>query len=96
MIELNTLKYYTKMDLTDKHIKWCWKNNWFVDIVPLNGQEGAKYPRVKVELHQRTSKGTRLVQVGDETFNQKTAADKIELIKEVNRVYQLVYDKYNR
>ena len=94
--ELQTLKYYAQMDCTDKHIRWCWDNNWFVDIVPLNGQNGAKYPRVKVELHQRTKDGTKLMQVGNDVFNQKTASDKIEIIKEVNRVYQLVYDKYNR
>tara|TARA_R110002012_G_scaffold7177_1_gene33909 strand:+ start:275 stop:565 length:291 start_codon:yes stop_codon:yes gene_type:complete len=96
MTELDTLKYYAEMDLTDKHIRWCWKNNWFVDIVPMSGQNGAKYPRVKVELHQRTDNGTRLMQVGNDVFEQKTASDKILIANEVNRVYQLVYNKHNK
>ena len=90
MNELTTLKYFAKMDLTDKHIRWCWQNNWFVDIVPISGQNGAKYPRVKVELHQRTREGTKLVKVGDKVFNQKTTVDKIEIIKEDDRVSKLI------
>jgi len=76
--------------------KWCWNNNWFVDIVPLENQNGSATPRVRVELHQRTSQGTRLVKIGDKVFEQKTVKNKLDIANEVDRVYELIYNKYNK
>jgi len=84
------------MDCTDEHIRWCWDNNWFVDVIPMEKQEGVMQPLVRLEVHNRTDKGTMCRQAGKEVFKQRTDKDKAAIMKEADRIYKLIYDKHNK
>ena len=82
------------MKLSDKHIKWCWNNNWYVDVVPYKFNPSPT-PDVRLEVHNRTEYGTKAIQVGKEIFSQKSDKDKVKIYEKVNNVYKLIYNKYN-
>ena len=77
------------MDLTDKAIRWCWKNNYFVGIFPKDSVWS------KIEVYRQEDEGIRTLQVGKESFKQKTDKEKKILYDKVFEVYQLIYKKYN-
>jgi hypothetical protein len=89
------------MYLINKYVRWCWSNDWYVYPVPkVNNQN-----TVRIEIHKgikTTDKwgkekfGTKLIKVGKEEFNQKSQKDKIKIYEQVDEVYKLIYDKYNK
>lgn len=81
--------------MTAKHIRWCWDNGYYADVMPLPSEKGKMNPLVRIELSKRGYKNGKLhnrtIQVGKNVF-KGTETDKI--YAEANRVYELIYKKY--
>lgn len=72
------------MDLTSKHIKWCWDNGIY--FVP----EAIDDRGYKVKIAMVKDGRSKL---GSEKYPQKTKQDKEKLYQKINSLYQTVFEK---
>lgn len=77
------------MDLTDKHIRWCFNNDWVVNIMPITPTNN---PRVRLEVH---NKANNTLKVGKEIYGQVAQKDKEKLYNKIDELYKAIYNKFN-
>lgn len=72
------------MELTSKHIKWCWDNGIYFSPQAIDTYGN----NVKIVM---TKNGKS--KVGKEKYPQKTKEEKTALYKIINELYSKVYEK---
>ncbi|CAA0150708.1 conserved hypothetical protein [Tenacibaculum maritimum] len=72
------------MELTSKHIRWCWKKEIYFSPLAI----GSYGHIVKIVM---TKNGKS--KVGKEKYPQKTKEEKTDLYKIINELYSKVYEK---
>jgi hypothetical protein len=77
------------IDLTSEHVRWCFDNDWVVNIVPTSI---TKNPRVKLEVHNKVN---NTLKPGKYTYGQVTKRDKEELYNKIDELYKAIYNKFN-
>ena len=94
------------MEILQKYKTWCWNNNYYVSAFPygIEKQNGSKNVIVVVEVYKhlqvkdkwgKTKLGIQTLQQGKTRFNQSTFKERQNLQAEIDRVYELIYNKYN-
>jgi hypothetical protein len=81
--------------------KWCWDNNYYVSAFPYEAdkQKGSKNVIVVVEVYNHINRngkfGIQTMQQGKAKFSQATFKERQKLQQEIDRVYELIYNRYN-
>lgn len=94
------------MEILNNYKKWCWDNNYYVSAFPYDSdkQKGSKNVIVVVEVYKHkysTDKwgkpkfGIQTIQQGKTRFGQATFKERQKLQQEIDRVYELIYNRYN-
>ena len=89
------------MEILEKYKKWCWDNNYYVSAFPYEAdkQKGSKNVTVVVEVYKHITHNGKFaiqtIQQGKTKFSQANLKEKLLLQKEIDRVYELIYNKYN-
>jgi hypothetical protein len=94
------------MEILQKYKTWCWNNNYYVSAFPydIEKQNGSKNVIVVVEVYKhlqvkdkwgKPKLGIKTLQQGKTRFNQSTFKERQKIQAEIDRVYELIYNKYN-
>ena len=87
--------------ILEDYKKWCWDNNYYVSAFPYEAdkQKGSKNVIVVVEVYSHINRngkfGIQTMQQGKTKFSQNTFKERQKLQQEIDRVYELIYNKYN-
>lgn len=89
------------MEILNNYKKWCWDNNYYVSAFPYDSdkQKGSKNVIVVVEVYKHINRngkfGIQTIQQGKTRFGQATFKERQKLQQEIDRVYELIYNRYN-
>jgi hypothetical protein len=89
------------MEILNSCKKWCWDNNYYVSAFPYEAdkQKGSKNVIVVVEVYNHINRngkfGIQTMQQGKNKFSQATFKERQKLQQEIDRVYELIYNRYN-